>query len=205
MIFVDSASMIKKAFILTLIIFGVFISNAQNYWVDSVHILTGKIYGTDTIPNVDVKEVKVFPKKVFKNKRQRRRYTRLMYNVRKAYPFAIIARDELKIMNDSLTYIAGDKERKKFIKEYEKQMFRKYETKLRKLTFSQGKILIKLVYREMGNTSYELVKEYRGSFSAVFWQGIARLFGSDLKSVYDPKGEDKDIELIVQMIEAGIL
>lgn len=205
MIIVDLPIMYKKIFIVIIFILGVFVSNAQNYWVDSVYLLQGRIQGTDTIPNVNVKEVKVFPKKVFKNKRQRRRYTRLMYNVRKAYPFAIIARNELKLMNDSLIFITDEKERKKFIKEYEKQMFWKYETKLRKLTFSQGKILIKLVYREMGNTSYELVKEYRGSFSAVFWQGVARLFGSDLKSTYDPKGEDKDVERIVQMIEAGVL
>jgi len=205
MIIVDLPIMYKKIFIVIIFILGVFVSNAQNYWVDSVYLLQGRIQGTDTIPNVNVKEVKVFPKKVFKNKRQRRRYTRLMYNVRKAYPFAIIARNELKLMNDSLIFITDEKERKKFIKEYEKQMFWKYETKLRRLTFSQGKILIKLVYREMGNTSYELVKEYRGSFSAVFWQGVARLFGSDLKSTYDPKGEDKDVERIVQMIEAGVL
>ena len=70
---------------------------------------------------------------------------------------------------------------------------------------SQGKILIKLVYREIGNTSYELVKEYRGDFSAVFWQGIARIFGSNLKSTYEPNGEDADIEYIVRMIEAGMI
>lgn len=179
-------------------------ADAQNYWVDSVHILTGKIDGTDTLPNINVKEIRVFPKKEFRNRRHYRKYTRLMRNVRKAYPFAIIARNELTLMNDSLRHISGEKARKDFIKDYEKKMFRKYEAKLRKLTFSQGKILIKLVYREIGDTSYELVKEYRGSFSAVFWQGVARLFGSNLKSTYDPYGDDAEIEEVVQMIEAGV-
>jgi hypothetical protein len=178
---------------------------SQNTVRDSVTILRSVIIDGDTLPNHQIKEVKVFPKKVFSSNRQRRKYTRLMLNVKKAYPFALIARDELRIMNDSLQHIKGEKNRKNFIKEYEKDMFVRYESELRKLTFSQGKILIKLVYREIGNTSYNLVKEYRGDFSAVFWQGIARIFGSNLKSTYDPLGEDAEIEQIVQMIEAGLI
>ena len=172
---------------------------------DSLHFLNRTIIGQDTLPNYNIKEIRVFPKKYFSSRRQYRKYTRLVYNVKVAYPFALIARKELKTMNDSLEKIQGDKARKKYIKEYERQMFAKYEDGLRKLTFSQGKILIKLVYRELGNTSYDLVKEYRGSFSAAFWQGIARLFGSNLKDTYDPYGEDAEIEQIVLLIEAGYL
>lgn len=172
---------------------------------DSVEILGSVVVDGDTIPNKQVKEVRVFPKIEFKNNRHRRRYTRLMRNVKKAHPFSVIVRNEFAKMNDSLHYIVGERERKKFIKDYEKEMFRRYEDDLRKLTFSQGRILLKLVYRELGNTSYHYVKEYRGDFSAVFWQGIARLFGANLKSTYDPAGEDAEIELIVQMIEAGVI
>lgn len=197
--------MIKKLIILLFILVSVYSSTGQNYRADSVHILKSKIEGTDTLPNYNMKEVKVFPEKKFRNKRHKRKYTRLMHNVRKAYPFALIARTELRIMNDSLLSIEGEKEQKKFIKEYEKEMFRRYETKLRKLTISQGRILLKLVDREIGNTSYELIKEYRGSFSAVFWQGIARIFGTDMKSAYDPQGEDAEIEEIVLLIEYGYL
>lgn len=172
---------------------------------DSSFVLGSAVIGVDTMPNYDLKEIKVFPKKVFKNKREYRRYTRLVYNVKKAYPFALIARNELQIMVDSLQYIHGDRERKNYIKDYEKEMFRRYEDDLRKLTFSQGRILLKLVYREIGNTSYNLVKDYRGDISAVFWQGVARIFGSNLKSTYDPEGEDEDIELIIEMIDAGVI
>ncbi len=198
-------TMLKTLFVS--IIFSLFshLLFSQNAYRDSAKVLGSVVVGGDTLPNYNIKEVKVFPKREFKNRRQRRRYNRLIRNVKKAYPFAIIARKELGIMNDSLQYIEGDKARKKFIKSYEKEMFARYEADLRKLTFSQGKILIKLVYREIGNTSYNLVKEYRGSFSAVFWQGIARIFGSNLKSTYDPYGDDADIELIVQMIEAGVI
>lgn len=128
-----------------------------------------------------------------------------MYNVKKAYPFAVAARNELANMNLQLIDVAGKREREKYIKEYERQMFKKYEKDLRALTISQGRILLKLVDREIDNTAYELVKEYRGSFSAFFWQGVARLFGENLKSEYDPDFEDLYIEEIVQMIEMGII
>jgi len=184
-------------------ILSCFSVDGQETKSDSIYFLDKTIIGQDTLPNYNIKEVRVFPRKDFSSRRMYRKYNRLVRNVKAAYPFALIARKELKIMNDSLENIQGDKARKKYIKEYEKHMFAKYESGLRQLTFSQGKILIKLVYRELGNTSYDLVKEYRGSFSAAFWQGIARLFGSNLKDTYDPYGEDAEIEEIVLLIEAG--
>lgn len=156
----------------------------------------------DTLPNVNIKTVTV---RSFKKRRQQIKYNKLMYNVKKAYPFAVAARDELANMNSQLVGVEGKRERERYIKEYEKQMFKKYEKDLRALTISQGRILLKLVDREIDNTAYELVKEYRGSFSAFFWQGVARLFGENLKSEYDPDEEDMYIEEIVQLIEAGVI
>ncbi len=156
----------------------------------------------DTLPNVNIETITV---RKFKNRRQQIKYNKLMRNVKKAYPFAVAARDELANMNSNLVGVTSKREREKYIKEYEKQMFKKYEKDLRALTISQGRILLKLVDREIDNTAYELVKEYRGSFSAFFWQGIARLFGENLKSEYDPEFEDLYIEEIVQMIEMGII
>jgi hypothetical protein len=195
----------KLLILILLLFFQINLLLSQNKEPAEGNVLGSVIIGSDTIPNVNIKEITVFPKRKFKNRREYRRYTRLVRNVKKAYPFALIARHELQIMNDSLQYISGDKERRKFIKSYEKEMFRRYESGLRKLTFSQGRILIKLIYREIGNTSYNFVKEYRGSFSAAFWQGVARIFGSNLKSTYDPQGEDYEIEQIVLMIEAGMI
>ena len=156
----------------------------------------------DTIPNVNIKTVTV---RRFSKRRQQIKYDKLVRNVKKAYPFAVAARDELANMNSQLVGVEGKRERERYIKEYEKQMFKKYEKDLRALTISQGRILLKLVDREINNTAYELVKEYRGSFSAFFWQGVARLFGENLKSEYDPELEDIYIEEIVQLIEAGII
>lgn len=156
----------------------------------------------DTLPNVNIKTVTV---RRFSKRRQQIKYDRLVRNVKKAYPFAVAARDELANMNSQLVGVEGKRERERYIKEYEKQMFKKYEKDLRALTISQGRILLKLVDREIDNTAYELVKEYRGSFSAFFWQGVARLFGENLKSEYDPDEEDMYIEEIVQLIEAGVI
>jgi len=197
--------MIKSIALITGLLILFFDGRCQNTHSDTILIPGSLIIGADTLPHVNIKEVRVYPKTNFTSRRKYRQYTKLMKNVKKAYPFAVIARNELKLMNDSLQSISSEKGRKKYIKEYEREMFRKYEADLRKLTYSQGKILIKLVYREIGNTSYELVKEYRGDFSAVFWQGVARLFGSNLKSTYDPYGEDAEIENIVLMIEDGVI
>jgi hypothetical protein len=98
-----------------------------------------------------------------------------------------------------------EKERKKYIKTVEKQLMDEFGNELKKLTSTQGRILLKLIDRETGNTSYVLLKELRGTVSAVFWQAIARLFGSDLKSRYDPSGDDYLIERVVRMIETGQL
>ena len=96
-----------------------------------------------------------------------------------------------------------DKAREKFIKDFEKQLFAEFEKPLRKMTISQGKLLLKLVDREIGQSSFQLIKEYKGGFNAVFWQGIAKLFGSDLKKPYDRYGEDKITEELVQMYNNG--
>jgi len=156
----------------------------------------------DTIPCVNIETVTV---RHFKSRRKQIRYDKLVRNVKKAYPYAVAAREELAYMNSQLVGIESPEEQEKYVKEYEKLMFKRYEKDLRALTISQGRILIKLVDREINNTAYELVREYRGSVSAFFWQGVARLFGENLKSEYDPTEEDMYIEEIVLLIEAGVI
>jgi len=156
----------------------------------------------DTLPVVNIETVTV---RHFKKRRQQIKYDKLMRNVKKAYPYAIAARDELATMNANLEGVTDPQQREAYIKAYEKQMFKRYEKELRALTISQGRILLKLVDREINNTAFNLVQEYRGSFSAYFWQGVARIFGENLKSEYDPDEEDMYIEEIVQLIEAGVI
>ena len=91
------------------------------------------------------------------------------------------------------------------MKKVEKDVFAEYEDDMRDMTITQGRLLIKLIDRETQNTSYTLIKDYRGKFSAAFWQGIARIFGTNLKEEYDPYGDDVLIESIIQEIDAGRL
>ncbi len=138
-----------------------------------------------------------------KKRRYIKKYNKLVRDVKKAYPYAKLAGDKLKYYDAELKAIEGKKERKKFLDKVEVELREEYEGDLKKLTITQGIILIKLVDRETGDTSYELVKQFRGSFSAFFWQQLARLFGHNLKLRYDPMGEDYLIEEVVQLIEAG--
>ncbi len=164
-----------------------------------------KIVGKDTLPVVDVGATLVMPLVESDSRRVLLRYDRLVYNVRIVYPYAKLAGQKLTEFRDTLAKIPDEKARKKFIREAEKQLEDQFGDQIKDLTFSQGKILIKLIYRETGNSSYDLVKQLRGGFTAFIWQSMAKLFGYDLKTQYDPAGEDQAIERIVLMIDAGEL
>ncbi len=170
-----------------------------------IYVVRAVIIDGDTLWVAELDEVYIFPTKKFKNRRERRRYTRLIYNVKKAYPWAKIAGDKLAEVEIHMATLENEKEQNAYMKQVEKELLKDYKDDLKKLSITQGRILIKLVDRQTGDTSYELVKELRGKISAVFWQALARLFGSNLKSEYDPEGEDRLIEEIVILIENGQL
>lgn len=138
-----------------------------------------------------------------RKKRYIKKYTRLIRDVKKAYPYAKLAGDKLKYYDEKLDALPSEREKRKFLDKVEIELRKEYEGDLRDLTITQGVILIKLVDRETGETSYELVRQFRGAFGAFFWQQVARLFGHNLKLNYDPMGEDYLIEEVVQLIEAG--
>ncbi len=168
--------------------------------VNSIQIIDG-----DTVALIDVKPVIIFPPIKIENKRSVARYDRLVYNVKKVYPYAKLAGQKLKIYKSILDTIPTEKARKSFIKKAEKELEDQFGDEIKDLSFSQGKILIKLVYRETGNSTFDIVKELRGGFSAFIWQTLARIFGYDLKTNYDPEGSDQAIEQIVLMINAGAI
>ena len=170
-----------------------------------IYVARAVIVGGDTLWVADLDEIYIFPTHRFKNPREYRRYTRLIYNVKKAYPWAKLAGEKLAELEAEMLALKTEKQQKEYIKTVEDELLGDYTDDLKKLTITQGRILIKLVDRETGATSYELVRELRGKVSAVFWQTLARLFGSSLKSEYDAAGEDKLIEEIVILIEAGQL
>lgn len=170
-----------------------------------MHLLEVVIINNDTLPHINLREIIVLPPRKFTSRAQRRRYWRLVYNIKKAYPYAKIASRELIKLNDTLLTIKSKRQQKLCVKQAQNKMFNKYKNQLKKLTITQGRILIKLVDRETGNTSYSIIKDYRGNFSAFFWQSIARFFGENLKENYNPQEEDRLIEDIVTRIENGQL
>ena len=169
------------------------------------HVLKTATFDGQTYPLVELKEITVYGKMPRGVRFDYRRHARLVYNVRRVYPYALIVRDEFGRINRLLETLPTERAQRDFLQDYEKELLSRYEGDMRKLTFSQGKILIKLIDRETQNTSYDLIRQYRGKFSATFWQGIARIFGANLKTSYDAEGEDYLIEQIVTEIEAGRL
>ncbi|HXS38405.1 MAG TPA: DUF4294 domain-containing protein [Flavipsychrobacter sp.] len=129
-------------------------------------------------------------------------YNQLRYNVYKVYPYAVIAAGILKSVDDDMARLPDKRARKAYIKGKEKELNSRFKNDLENLSIAQGQILVKLIDRETGKNCYGIIKEMKGGFSAVIWQSVAMLFSNNLKREYDPTDRDKDIEQIVQEIEA---
>ncbi len=157
----------------------------------------------DTLPVIALSEVQIYSLTIPPTRKAKRKLTRLIKYVKKVYPWARLAGIQLRKYDKMLSEAKNERERRKIMKIAEKEINEKYGGDLKKLTFSQGKILIKLIDRETGDTSYDLVQDLRGNFTAFFYQAFARIWGYNLKTKYDPEGVDKQIETIVNMIERG--
>lgn len=158
----------------------------------------------DTIPVVYIRRaVWCVDDRTFKNFIQKMRYNRLVHNIKIALPFAKIAGKKMKEYNVMLVGVKSEEEKHRVMKKVEDEMRKEFEKDLKNLTVTQGRLLLKLIDRETGNTSYTLVKELRGKMSASFWQALAVVFGNDLKAKYEPDGDDKQVEEIVRLIENG--
>jgi len=189
------------SFIFFMLIAG-FAAKGQDH---SLHVLPVVIHNGDSIPYIQLPESEIFAYKVFKNDRELQRYDRLVRNVRIVYPYAYLAGVKLIEYEHILLQAESDKERRRIMKDLEDELHREYGDELKKLTISQGRILIKLIDRQTGESSFDLVKDLRGSFRAFFYQSFARIFGLNLKDNYDPEMEDRNIEIIVRMIERGLI
>lgn len=161
------------------------------------------IENNDTIPVFYLDEVGVTTNMVFKTKRMYEQWTRTKYNVKKVYPYAILASAKLKQYDILLAKIEDEDKRQAFLRVCEKDLRHEFEDELKGLSVSQGRVLMKLINRETGKTTYAIVKELRGSFQAAMWQAIARLFGNDMKTEYDAAVEDVMIEKAIALVERG--
>ncbi|GAB4377631.1 MAG: DUF4294 domain-containing protein [Salibacteraceae bacterium] len=191
---------------ITLCILVVIISAANESRAQGKGIpVIAEIIDGDTVPVHYLPYVNIVADRNFRSEAERRRFNRLQYNVKKVYPYAKLAGQLLEKYSAEIANVESERERKKYFKMIEEELKAEFDDDLRNMNTTQGRILIKLIDRETGHTSYEIVEELRGTFTAFFWQGVSRLFGHNLKSRYDPYGEDREIEQIVQMIEAGII
>lgn len=178
---------------------------AQEPQQDNSVVTRAVVEGADTIPIIELPEVRVYERRDFEYLYLKRRYRRMIRNIKKAYPYAQIAGVKLKELDDHLATLDSEKEQKAYINQAEKEIMDQFEKQVKRLTVTQGIILVKLIDRETGRTSYQVIKELKGGFTAFFWQGIARIFGNNLKTEYDPENQDKVMEDIVLGIEAGFI
>lgn len=150
-------------------------------------------------------EVQVYPKMVFKSKKQERFYWKTVRDVKKTLPYAKMIAADMAVADQQLALFTDKKQRNKWWKTYEKYLFKKYEKDFRHMTASQGQMLMKLMDRESEKTSYQLIRQYRGKASADFWQFVAKLFKNDLKEEYDGRDKDRIVERVITLVEAGQL
>lgn len=206
----ESLSLFKKSVFISLILFSVQVFSQEgdnvvvpNSQVKPVYKVWAEVVNGDTIPSIRLHDVWVYAEYSYKSKKQYEAWTRTKYNVKKVYPYAILAAAKLKEYDRILQAMPDEKTKKAYLKVIDKELRAEFEEPLKDLSVTQGRILLKLIDRESGKTSYEVVKEMRGNFQAFMWQSIARIFGNNMKAEYDPQGEDVMIERAIKLIEAG--
>ena len=169
-------------------------------------VKVGKVFeGGDSIQYMEMNNVYVFPPVVFESKKQEGAYMRLVKNVKIVLP---IAKEAKMIMMETAEYLEtlpDAKAREEHLERVEKSIMKEYKPRMKKLTYSQGKLLIKLIYRESHSSGYELIQAFLGPIRAGFYQAFAWAFGASLKKEYDPEGIDRLTERVVLMVEAGQL
>lgn len=156
----------------------------------------------DTIPVIDLYTVEVNTNFIFKTKRQFEMWTSTKNNVKIVYPYAILAAAKLKEYDMVLERMEDEKIRKTYLKLCEKDLRKEFEDELKTLSVNQGRLLMKLIDRESGKTTYQIVEQMRGTFQACMWNALAILFGNNMKVGYDPI-EDIMIEKAVKLVETG--
>jgi len=160
-------------------------------------MLPTTVVNGERIPWILLREVVITDTRIFKTPADRARYNRLKYNVLKVLPYAKFAEDRYDRLQRELAVTSGKKEQKRLIKTCEKEIKTMFNREIKKMSISQGEILIKLIDRQTGNSSYELVRDLRGGVSAFFYQSVAKIFGHDLKNTYDPD-QEREIEYIIR-------
>ncbi len=199
----------KRFIIIVLAVWLVVAGHAVPYYSESLQgfLLKTEWYQGEIIPITELQEVPVFPPLKFTSTKKEKFYWRTVRDVKKVYPYVKFVGQEYRRINAMCDTITDEKRKKKYLKEYEKQLLREYKPVMKTFTLSQGKMMIKLIDRECEKNSYDLIKQFRGGFVAWWWQLFAKMLGADLKDDYDisQKEQDKIIERVILLYEAGAL
>ncbi len=163
---------------------------------DTIRTLIATVDGIQ-VPWIIGEEVHIVDSRIFRTQRDRDNFNRLRYNVLKVIPYAHYAGSRYRQLQRDLALTGDKKKQKLLVKAFEQQVKDMFSKEIKNLTISQGEVLIKLIDREIGSTSYDLVKEIQGGFKAFIYQSLARVFGHNLKETYD-RDEQRDIESILQ-------
>ena len=162
-------------------------------------------YKGQTITHIIFPTLPKYAPMEFKNEKEREKYNRLVYNIKKVLPWAKLAKLTIIETYDFLETLPDKKARDEHMKRVEAGLKRQYGPALKKLSRSQGRLLLKLIDRECNQTGYAIAKAFMASFKANLYQGVAVLFGNSLSKKYDPEGDDRYTERVVRMVEAGLL
>ncbi len=187
----------KSVIVILALLFLPLFSMGQSGELCRVQVINGDTIYSSLIPEIIINGK---PRSNAKYKRYRNSMTRLEYNVRKAYPYALLVADKVDEINAKIATMPSNKECDKWLDEEYKKLFKEFKAPLMKLSYTQGRILVKLIDRETSIRAYTHIKNFRSGFNAMFWQSIALMFGNNLKATYDPLGEDSEIEAIIQKI-----
>lgn len=181
-------------------------AKAQDVSINMDNVVFAYIEDGDTIPQLVLPTIYIFPALKFESAKQEKFYWKTVRDVKRTLPYAKAIGSTLQRINAELEKIPDENDRKAYMKSKEDELIGQYESDMRRMTLSQGKMLIRLVDRECDQTSYELIKQYRGGVRAFFWQGFAKLFGADLKTTFDKNNkEDQIVERVIILVEAGQL
>lgn len=195
----------KRILVFILFFSFIVIENSAQEQTNTIkgYMVPARVNEGDTIASLRMPTLYVFKPLIFKDKKQRQAYNRMVRNVKRTLPIAKEVNRAIIETYEYLQTLPDEKARQKHLNQVEKGVKEQYTPRLKKLSFTQGKLLIKLINRETNSSSFELVKAFLGPFKAGFYQAFASIFGASLKKEYHPEGEDAMIEQIVLLVESG--
>ena len=195
----------EKFFHILYLLFFLMLFVSENMFAQQSEKYSPYTESGDSLMLIILPDIPVYPPTALNGEKQIREYNKLVRDVKKTLPYAKMIYATLIETCEYIETFPDSKARERHIKRMETELFEQYKPELKKLTLTQGKLLIRLVDRECNQTSYNLAKAFLGPLRAGFWNLFAGMFGASLKTNWDPEGKDAEAERIVRLVETGVL